>query len=126
MRTLFISYDGLTEPLGRSQVLPYVKGLVQRGAFAAIVSFEKPHDLDDPQKMQRVRDELRGTNIDWRPLRYHKRPTLPATLFDVSQGVAIGSILMRKYKLNAIHARSYVAASMGLALKKMLGKKLIF
>jgi glycosyltransferase involved in cell wall biosynthesis len=126
MRALFISYDGLTEPLGRSQVLPYVKGLVQRGAFAAILSFEKPVDLDDPQKMQLVRDELAGTNIEWRPLRYHKKPTLPATLFDISQGIAVGAYLIQTYQLNAIHARSYVAASMALSLKKMLRRRFIF
>jgi len=25
-RVLYLSYDGLTDPLGQSQILPYVKG----------------------------------------------------------------------------------------------------
>lgn len=28
---LFITYDGLTDPLGQSQILPYILGLRQRG-----------------------------------------------------------------------------------------------
>ncbi len=28
---LYISYDGMTDPLGQSQVLPYLKGLAKKG-----------------------------------------------------------------------------------------------
>ena len=31
MRVLYLTYNGLTEPLGRRQVLPYVLGLAARG-----------------------------------------------------------------------------------------------
>src|SRR5689334_3846106 len=39
-RALYISHIGMTEPLGQSQVLPYLVGLAKRGAQIEILSFE--------------------------------------------------------------------------------------
>ena len=41
-RVLYLSYDGALEPLGQSQVVPYLVGLAARGAAITLVSFEKP------------------------------------------------------------------------------------
>lgn len=126
MRALFVSYDGLAEPLGKSQVLPYVAGLVARGATGAILSFEKPADLENRAAHEALRAEVAATGVLWTPLRYHKRPTLPATLYDVSAGVAVGARLIQAHGLRAVHARSYVSALVGLALKRLLGVRFIF
>ena len=39
---LYLSYDGMTDPLGQSQVLPYLIGLKKKGHAISLVSFEKP------------------------------------------------------------------------------------
>ena len=39
---LYLSYNGLAEPLGRRQVLPYIAGLAARGHRFTVISFEKP------------------------------------------------------------------------------------
>ena len=44
---LYISYDGMTDPLGQSQVLPYLKGLSNRGHRITILSCEKQRGLRD-------------------------------------------------------------------------------
>ena len=41
-RVLYISYDGLLDPLGQSQVVPYVRELARRGVALTVISFEKP------------------------------------------------------------------------------------
>ena len=38
---LYLSYDGMTDPLGQSQVLPYIIGLSQEGFQFTLISFEK-------------------------------------------------------------------------------------
>ena len=38
---LYISYDGMTDPLGQSQVLPYLIGLSKSGYSFDLISFEK-------------------------------------------------------------------------------------
>ena len=43
-RILFISFDGLLEPLGQSQILPYLRGLATRGVAITVLSFEKAAD----------------------------------------------------------------------------------
>src|SRR4051794_20204501 len=43
---LYITYDGLTDPLGRSQVLPYLTGLAERGHRITVLSCEKPERMD--------------------------------------------------------------------------------
>ena len=40
-RVLYISYDGMTDPLGQSQVIPYLQGLTGKGYHFSLVSFEK-------------------------------------------------------------------------------------
>ena len=40
MKTLYLSYDGLTDPLGQSQVLPYIMGLGDKGFRFAIITFK--------------------------------------------------------------------------------------
>ena len=38
---IFVSIDGMTDPLGQSQVLPYLVGLAKKGNSIGIVSCEK-------------------------------------------------------------------------------------
>ena len=40
-KILYISYDGMTDPLGQSQVLPYLVGLTKKGCQFHLISFEK-------------------------------------------------------------------------------------
>lgn len=40
-KILFISYDGMTDPLGQSQVIPYLQGLSKQGYEIFLLSCEK-------------------------------------------------------------------------------------
>ena len=44
-KVLYITYDGMTDPLGQSQVLPYLVGLSEKGYKFTILSFEKKERL---------------------------------------------------------------------------------
>jgi len=110
VRVLYLTYNGLTEPLGRRQVLPYVVGLARRGWRFTIVSFEKPETADEQARRQ-VGAELEQAEIEWIPKRYHKRPTLPATTFDVASGIAT-AVSRGTGGFDLIHARSTVPALM--------------
>ena len=78
-RVLYISYDGLLDPLGQSQVIPYIRELARRGVRLRAISFEKPERTSD-ENMAAVRSELEETGVQWHPLRYHRSPTVPATI----------------------------------------------
>jgi glycosyltransferase involved in cell wall biosynthesis len=122
---LYISYDGMLEPLGQSQVLSYLEGLSKNYSII-LMSFEKESDWNDSAKRQAIEARARAGNIHWVPLRYHKSPSVPATLFDISHGTARGIQLALKHHVKIIHARSYVSALMALGIKKACGAKFLF
>ena len=68
----------------------------------------------------------REAGIDWHPLRYHKSPTAPATAYDIAAGTMLAIALAKRHRLNIVHARSYVAALIALAVKRVTGAKFLF
>jgi glycosyltransferase involved in cell wall biosynthesis len=122
---LYISYDGMLEPLGQSQVLAYLEKLAP-GRRIHLISFEKPRDWGDAMRRETVRRRVAEAGIQWHPLRYHKSPTAPATAYDVAVGTAHAIAIARRHKLRIVHARSYVAALIALAVKRITGAKFLF
>jgi glycosyltransferase involved in cell wall biosynthesis len=126
IEALYVSYDGALEPLGQSQVLPYLRGLARLGVRPTLLSHEKPGDLAQRAHVAALRAELAAVGIRWLPLRYHKRPTTLATAYDILQGIAVGAAAVRRRHIAVVHASSYVPALVGLALKRLLGPRLLF
>lgn len=125
-RILFLSYDGVLEPLGQSQILPYVRGLASIGAAMTLVSFEKRSDIKAFGRIQTLRTQLSAKGIRWVHLTYHKRPTLLATSFDLLGGLFQAVAVVRRDQVRVVHARSYVPALIAWLLKRLLGVRLIF
>lgn len=125
---LFISYNGMLDPLGQSQVLPYLRELAGRGVRFTLLSFERGEALaaHGEAKIEKLRTELAASGIEWHWLRYHQTPSLPATTFDVMNGVRLARRLVRKNKIELVHARSHIPATIALALKRKFGIRMIF
>lgn len=126
MSVLYISYDGASEPLGHSQVLPYLKGLAKKDYEITLLSFEKRKQLKDKSQFHKLKLELYKNKIQWIALKYHKSPPALSTLYDVLKGTIISWYLIINKRIGIIHARSYVPALIGLWLKKLSGTKFIF
>lgn len=127
-RVLYISYNGMLDPLGQSQVIPYLKALSRQGVRFTLLSFERP-EAYTPAGLDRcaeLQSELARDEIDWHWLRYHKTPSLPATSYDVCAGIRYGSRLARRNRIELVHARSHIPATIALALKRRCGAKMIF
>ena len=122
---LYISYDGVLEPLGQSQVLSYLEGLSNERTIH-LISFEKSLDMEDQSLYNHVNERIERANIQWHPLTYHKQPTALATLWDMFHGLILSFWLVLWHKLRIVHARSYVPSVIALVLKKVLGIYYIF
>ena len=122
---LYISYDGILEPLGQSQVLTYLERLSEERPIH-LISFEKPSDKKDRILYEKVVERVNKANIQWHPQTYHKSPTAIATLWDIFYATILGFWLIKKYNLKIVHARSYVASVSALVLKKIFGICFIF
>jgi glycosyltransferase involved in cell wall biosynthesis len=124
-KVLYITYDGLLEPLGESQVLRYQTRLAKVHKIV-LVSFEKSVDWQHIERREALRKKIIEAGITWIPLRYHKRPSALATAYDIAQGVVVGIWAVVRYRVRIVHARSYVPSVMALALKKIFRLKHIF
>lgn len=122
---LYISYDGVLEPLGQSQVLAYLK---QLSAIRPIhlVSYEKQKDWSNKREVDRLRREMDGAGIKWHPLPYHKAPSALATSWDIAAGVVVGMYLILRHDLEIVHARSYVASVVALTLRNLTSVRYLF
>lgn len=124
-RVLYISYDGMLEPLGQSQVLAYQE-LLAPAAHLHLLSFEKPEDCANADVRHSVEQRIKASGIQWHPRSYHKRPSAVATTFDILVGIASGLWVVLHHRIAIVHARSYVSAVMALALKKLTGVRFLF
>ena len=122
---LYISYDGMLEPLGQSQVLNYLDRLAQ-GRVIHLISFEKKKDWINKDEREKLAIQIANSKIVWHPLIYHKSPSFVATLWDIVCGFVLGLKLVIKHKVSVVHARSYVPSVIALLLKHLTGVKFLF
>lgn len=122
---LYLSRNGMLEPLGQSQVLAYLRGLASDFRIT-LISFEKPEDAADAEAMARVRMDCDAHGIRWLPQRFHYRPKLLAPAW--SMLVFLALCLREKWRGNAslIHARSYIPAAIALVVNRLTGTPFIF
>ena len=121
---LYLSYDGMTDPLGQSQVLPYIIGLSKKGYKFHLVSFEKPNRFTQNRKViERICSE---NEIEWHPLMYTKRPPLLSTIWDVRKMKRKSYALHRKYNFSIVHCRSYLSSLIGNSMKTKFGISFLF
>lgn len=123
-RVLYISYDGLTSQIGQSQVLPYIRGLASKGNHMSVLSFEAPAELE------RLGDELSGElhvlGIAWHRRSFRSHPPILAKAIDQLDVLSTAWRLARREGFDVVHCRSYVAADVGLRLKRSFGSGFLF
>lgn len=124
-RVLYISYDGISEPLGQSQIIPYLKKLSHENDIH-LISFEKKHDIKNKDKLLALRKDIKDARINWKILRYHKTPSVVASMCDILIGQFYGLIIANRMNVEIIHVRSYIPGLIALPIKWLTGAKLLF
>lgn len=123
MKVLYLTYDGLTDPLGQSQILPYLTGLVAEGFSITIISFEKPENRNAKKSIEL---QLSEHQFQWHPLSYTKRPPVLSTLWDIYRLRKLVTKLHKNSPFDLVHCRSYITALVGLHLKRKKGIPFLF
>lgn len=123
--TLYLCYFGLREPLVQSQVLQYLREIKKGGIKVSLLTFEtEPEKNWTQEQINEMRSQLASEGIDWDFLTYHKRPSAPATLYDVFCGAIYTWRKVRKEKIDVLHGRVHIPTMMALLAKKFsFGKK---
>jgi glycosyltransferase involved in cell wall biosynthesis len=124
IQALYLSYDGMTDPLGQSQVIPYLAGLSGKNIQFTLVSFEKPEAFT--RSGATIKSILDKHQIKWIPLRYTKDPPVLSTLLDLWRLKRTIRKILLENPVDVIHCRSYITALAGLWAKRKWGVKFIF
>lgn len=124
MHTLYISYDGMTDPLGQSQVIPYLIGLSKNGYQITLISCEKQERF---QKIgETIKNLLTQNNIHWIPVPYSSLPSVLSKQLNLYLIQQKAEQVLKNQQPKIVHCRSYMASLIALKLKKKYGIKFIF
>ena len=123
MNILYLTYDGLSDPLGQSQVIPYLLGWRKMGHEITIMSSEKKAK---PELIESISKLLNDQGITWKNIPYTKSPPVLSTVFDIFRMMRYCNQLIKESKFDIVHCRSYVPALIGEYLKRKTGMRFIF
>ena len=121
---LYLTYDGLLDPLGGSQIIPYVKGLSSPSRKFYILSFEKRKRIIDSAAA--MRNELQMLDIGWTFLVFTERFGILGKLWDLMRLYLAAARIALHRGIGVVHARGHAAAKVGALIKHFTGAKFIF
>lgn len=124
---LYLTVDGLLEPLGTSQVARVMMSLTDLNPRyqLSICSLEKPADRVDGIREKAMEATLHSRGISWRRHEY-----LGGGILGVTRNLArlyrLASAVIEEEGVDLIHARSYVGAEVARRLKNRYGVDYLF
>jgi glycosyltransferase involved in cell wall biosynthesis len=122
--SVYITYWSLLDPLCQSQSLPYLLALARDGYRVGLITFEQPRWRMTPDESEAKHRELARQGIDWHPIRYHKRPALLSTLYDIGVGSLVAASLAKRSHASVIHGRASVPSAVAAMAAKLAGTRL--
>ena len=121
---LYVSWDGIIEPLGQSQVLSYLKKLSSNYCFH-LVTLEKKKDVKRNKDYENIVNICASSDIRWAKIIYTSN-VIFSNLWNLTKCFIKSFRILISNDIKCIHARSYPPALIGLLLKKFFRVKLIF
>ena len=124
---LYVSFDGVLQPLPFSQVVRVLAGLSRRGLRYHLLSIERATDLDNEALRKTVGDTLLEARVAWTPVRRDGSMGTPRRAAEIAARMtAEAHSIARRDGVKLIHARGYQSAAIACALKRVLGVKFLF
>ena len=111
---LYITYNGILEPLGQSQILPYIFSLSEKYNYF-IYSFENSENINTKLYFQ-IKKELDDKNIVWFFVFRRKNSNL-INFFNFIKILLKSFLVLKKNNITIIHSRSFIPSIIGCILK---------
>lgn len=122
-KILYLSYNGMHEALGASQVLGYLYPLSADYEFY-LISLEKPQDWQDLPKMDALKKKLAASGIQWLPLEY--REDALGKVMNWFRFTRHAYRTVTRHKIKYLHCRSYFPAMSAYFIQRMRPVKYLF
>ena len=103
---LYFSYDGLLDPLGQSQVIPYIQYLAAVGHSFTIISFEK--EDRSPAEISALEQRLGEAGVEWTRLPF--RSGKLEFVRRVISGIAAVRRVCGRINPDIVHLRGFIPA----------------
>jgi hypothetical protein len=113
--TLYITFDGLSDPLGQSQILPYLCGIAKNGYNITILSCEKKERLE--KEKARILELMAQFSISWQYIIYDEAGNFLSRFSYIRKLNAMAGKIRLEKNIRLIHCRSYLASLVGLKFK---------
>lgn len=101
LRLVYVTHNGIGSALVRSQVLPYLRGLLERGHRIHLVTFERGEPYPEGE----------FPTEHWSGMRPRRGRSLLAKIIDIVSGAILVRRIARTHGAEAFHARSHVSAA---------------
>ena len=113
----------MTDPLGQSQVIPYLAGLTKYGYDFTILSCDKKERYK--KNKDYVNDLLKPYGIKWVSIPYHKSPSVISSIYDYYKVKQKAFQLHRQYKFDLVHTRPGIPTLVALKMKRKFKVKFL-
>ncbi len=123
---VYVTADGVLEPIGYSQIVRVVERLAERGFRYSIVSLEKPEALARSERVEALRRQLAARGIKWVSAPYRQGGSKSAATRNMAVLWAIAARELSKEEAGFVHARAYHGATVALGLKRLFGVPYLF
>ena len=121
--SLYITYDGLLDPLGASQILPYLKEIASQKDHLYVLSFEKPERF--ALAAPALRKVLSTTTISWTPLIFTRRWGTAGKVWDLVRMQLGACRIAARIQPSVVHARGHAPAQAALLIKQLFGARFL-
>ena len=97
-KILYLSYDGLLEPLGYSQIISYMSILSEKYEIW-IISFEKKKDIKNTIHYKSIKNIMSKKNIKWTYLNFNNKKIFGILKFlDIIKFIFTTLVILKKNK----------------------------
>lgn len=123
-KIIYISHDGILDPLGQSQILQYLESLTLNYRFF-LITLEKEKNLNNKKNLKLIKEKMSSLNIIWINYTF-VNSGLIKTVTNFYKIFKYLYYLFKKEKIEIVHIRSYLPGFYIIPLKFLYSFKLIF
>ena len=123
LKVLYCSYDGLLDPLGQSQILPYLYRFKSFIYQLNVISFEKKKIIS---KKDIIKNKINNKNINWNYFFFSRKLLFFNKIFDYLKIFIYLFFAIFVKKIDIIHSRGYFPIIFLFLFKKFKKFQIIF
>jgi glycosyltransferase involved in cell wall biosynthesis len=125
-RVLYLTFDGVLQPLGFSQVARVVASLTTKGFDYHLLSVERTTDLADVVKTKRVNDVLSNAGARWSTVAVDLSGSVRKSAEALVRMTTAAISIVRRERVRLIHARGYQSAVVAWMVRAAIGTPYLF